>query len=276
MNGSRWPPLGGGNGGDEGGGGGGGRFREALWIHAAMGMLLLVTLGFNLRLGVPIRDSLFGAFLLVTLPVFSLAQLRALAGVEIERLGAYVGSALTIVLLASIALVLGALGPGLPAMGLGAVDGATLARTSGWLVAGSALLTGAFWVVGRVSGAGESRLLRQLIPRTGPERRVFAGLSVVAGFGEELVYRGYLLALLTPTLGGPWEAVGVSSAAFGLLHVYQGAVGIVRTGLLGLLFAVSVVETGSLWPAVVVHTAVDLLGGLWLGPRLGAEESPPV
>jgi membrane protease YdiL (CAAX protease family) len=241
-----------------------------------MAMLLAVTLGFNLRLGVPIVDSLFGAFLLVTLPTLSLAQLRLLAGVEVERLRAYVGSALTIVLLASLALVLGALGPGLPAMGLGAIDAATLGRTAGLLAAGAAVLIAAFWVGGRVSGAHESPLLRQLIPRTGPERRVFAGLSVAAGFGEELVYRGYLLALLTPALGGAWVAAGVTSAAFGVLHAYQGAAGIARTGLLGLLFAASVVETGSLWPAVLVHTAVDLVGGLWLGPRLdGDGASPP-
>lgn len=242
--------------------------RAALWIHAAMGSLLILTLGFDLRLGVGLVDSLFAAFLLTTLPILSLAQLPLVAVAELERLRAYAGSAVTIGVLASFALVLGALGPGLEAMGLGPVPLDVLGRTTGLLAVAAAALMTAFQVGGELSRSVESRLLRELIPRTGPEKRVFAGLSLAAGLGEELVYRGYLLALLTPALGDAWVAAGVTSVAFGVLHAYQGPIGIVRTALLGWLFAASVVLTGTLWPAVIVHTLVDLVGGLWLGQRL--------
>lgn len=245
-----------------------GSWRESLPVHLTMIALISITAGFHLRLEMPLLDAIFVTLLLVGLPVLSLAQLPLLAGQTIERSAAYAGSAITIGVLGSIALVLGGLGPGLAAMGLGPVEPRALAATGGALAGGALVLMGVFHLLERFGGFGETALLRQLIPRTGPERGVFVGLSFVAGLGEEVAYRGYLLALLVPAFGDPWVAVAVSSTSFGLLHAYQGAVGIVRTGSLGALFAASFVVTGTLWPAIVVHTIVDLVGGLWLGPRL--------
>jgi membrane protease YdiL (CAAX protease family) len=243
-------------------------WRRTLPIHATMVALLLLTAGFHTRLGMGLLDATFVIVLLVGLPIVSLAQLPLLADAFIERTSAYAGSAITIGVLATVALVLGGLGPGLGAMGLEAAPPAVVLWTTAALAGAALAVMLGFHLLGARTGLGESRLLRDLIPRTGPERGVFAGLSVVAGLGEEIAYRGYLLAILVPAFGEPWTAVGVSSAAFGLLHAYQGGVGIVRTGLLGGIFAASVVLTGTLWPAVLVHTVVDLIGGLWLGPRL--------
>lgn len=229
---------------------------------------LAATVGFYLRLDLGALDALFVALLLLGLPVLSLLQLPVLVKVEIERSRAYVSSAFTIGILACVALVLGALGPGLEAMGLGGAPVGELARTALVLAGAAAAVMAAFHFAAARAGTTESRLLLGLIPRTRPERAVFAGLSVVAGLGEEIAYRGYLLAVLVPAFGDPWTAVAVSSASFGLLHAYQGAHGIVRTGVLGALFAAAFVVTGNLWPAVAVHTVVDLVGGLWLGPRL--------
>ncbi len=230
--------------------------------------LILVTAGFHLRLELRLVDAIFVTVLLVGLPALTLAQLPYLAGEAIERSAAYAGSAITIGVLGTAALVLGGFGPGLAAMGLGPAAPALLLRTTGAIAVAAIGLMLAFHLVERVTGIGETAILRQLIPRTGPERAVFTGLSFVAGLGEEVAYRGYLLALLTPAFGDPWTAVAVSSASFGLLHAYQGAVGIVRTALLGAAFAASLVWSGTLWPAIAVHTVVDLVGGLWLGPRL--------
>jgi membrane protease YdiL (CAAX protease family) len=63
-------------------------------------------------------------------------------------------------------------------------------------------------------------------------------------------------------------AAASSTLAFAVLHAYQGAVGIVRSGLLGFLFAAAFIMTGSLWPVILVHAGVDLLSGLVLGPRM--------
>lgn len=243
-------------------------WRESLPVHATMVALILIAAGFHLRLEMRLLDAIFVTVLLVGLPALSLAQLPLLAGQSIERSAAYAGSAITIGVLGSVALVLGGFGPGLEAMGLGPAEPRRLLALGGAIAGGALAIMLAFHVLERLTGFGETALLRQLIPRTGPERAVFAGLSFVAGLGEEVAYRGYLLALLVPAFGDPWTAVAVSSASFGLLHAYQGTVGITRTGVLGALFAASFVLSGTLWPAIVVHTVVDLIGGLWLGPRL--------
>jgi membrane protease YdiL (CAAX protease family) len=114
----------------------------------------------------------------------------------------------------------------------------------------------------------ESPLLEELIPRSGLEKVVFALLSFSAGFGEEIAFRGYALSSLSPFLGGGWGAALFTSTVFGILHAYQGPVGMARTTVLGFLLAVSFVVTGSLWPAITAHVALDLLGGLVWGNRL--------
>jgi CAAX protease family protein len=65
--------------------------------------------------------------------------------------------------------------------------------------------------------------------------------------------------------------VGVSSTAFGLLHAYQGWLGILRTALLGALFGAAFVITRDLWAIMIAHAGVDLVVGLLLGDRLLTE-----
>jgi membrane protease YdiL (CAAX protease family) len=126
---------------------------------------------------------------------------------------------------------------------------------------------GVFHVVAKMAKIEESPILADLLPRTAHDRRLFAGLALLAGFGEEVVFRGFLLAVLTPAFGDPWTALLVSSLAFGVLHVYQGSYGILRTATLGGMLGLSVVIESSLWPAVIIHVLVDLVGGLVIGPR---------
>lgn len=239
-----------------------------LLMRAGFFLLPAVMLGFALRLEMGIGDAFFASLLLVTLPILALAQLLAADGLRVDRLSAYVSSASTILVLASFALILGALGPGLAALGLGATDPAAAATLFVFLLVGAMLLTLFFHLTGKRMGWEESELIRFLLPRSHHEKRMFVVLSFVAGFGEEIVYRGYLLALLVPLMASPWLAATVASLAFGLLHAYQGALGIVRTGLLGFLFSASFLVSGSLWPAIACHVVVDLVGGLWLGPRI--------
>jgi membrane protease YdiL (CAAX protease family) len=58
---------------------------------------------------------------------------------------------------------------------------------------------------------------------------------------------------------------------FGLLHAYQGWLGMVRTAVLGMVFATSFLVTGTLWPVIIAHAALDVLGGLVLGETLMRE-----
>lgn len=109
-----------------------------------------------------------------------------------------------------------------------------------------------------------------MLPRTERELRLFRALSLSAGIGEELVFRGFALAWFTAMAAslpgpGPWPALVAamlgSSVLFGLAHLYQGPGGIVKTGAVGLLFAGLAVATGGLLAPMVVHAAVDLTSG---------------
>lgn len=147
----------------------------------------------------------------------------------------------------------------------------------GWGVA--ALFLGVLAAQARALGADPAGLeaareqleaVSEMLPRTERELRLFRALSLSAGIGEELVFRGFALAWFAAVAAsGPglaaWPALLVavlgSSVLFGLAHLYQGPGGIVKTGAIGLLFAGLAVATGGLLAPMVVHTALDLTSG---------------
>lgn len=109
----------------------------------------------------------------------------------------------------------------------------------------------------------ESTTLRSvgaLLPRTKGERRLFAAVATTAGIAEEVVYRGFgiaVLAALGPSLPG-WALVVLAGAAFGVAHAYQGFAGLLTTGLLGAVLAAVYLDTGSLLVPVLLHALIDL------------------
>ena len=99
-----------------------------------------------------------------------------------------------------------------------------------------------------------------MLPHNRRDYRHFIAVSLTAGVVEEIVYRGFVLwylSLLMPL----WGAVIVSSVAFGLGHSYQGAIGGLRCGLVGLAIAIFYVVTGSIWLPIIAHAALDILQG---------------
>ncbi|TVR50386.1 MAG: CPBP family intramembrane metalloprotease [Gemmatimonadales bacterium] len=243
--------------------------REVRWRFRMGGVLSVATvLALLVTTSLPFLDALGVAAFFVLLPTLAIAQLPLMKGMRLERVPVYLGSIISI-------LTLGVVG-GLLALRLDAPAPAgfswvPLPELLGWAVGltGAALLVILlFRPVESRLGGGRPELLQELLPRTGPERRVFAGLSLSAGVGEELAYRAYAYLVLQ-TLGlDPWSAAAVACVPFGLLHAYQGPVGVVRTGVMGFILAVPVVVTGSLIPSMVAHTLIDLVVGLVLGRRL--------
>ncbi|HEY4940952.1 MAG TPA: CPBP family intramembrane glutamic endopeptidase [Rhizomicrobium sp.] len=100
----------------------------------------------------------------------------------------------------------------------------------------------------------------KILPRTSAEYVVFLFVALSAGIWEELLYRGFLIWFLGAYLGVV-PAVILSTAVFGLGHVYQGWGGVLRGGGLGLLFAIGYVASGSLWWLIALHALVDIFGG---------------
>lgn len=145
---------------------------------------------------------------------------------------------------------------------------------------------GRTWVLGVGAGLGYQSLsiyvLEPAIARfTGrlPDVSSFAALEgnvrlllvsllvawTLAAVGEEFVFRGYLLTRLAQVFGGTsrgWLAgVLLTSAAFGLGHVYQGASGVITAGLSGLVFGMLYLRAGrNLWVPMIAHGTVDTVG----------------
>lgn len=101
-----------------------------------------------------------------------------------------------------------------------------------------------------------------------------AAVYVVSSFGEEVVYRGFLItriAEMTPGKAATWTgaAVMLSSIVFGLAHFDWGIVGVVQTTLMGLALAVSyLLVRRNLWVLILAHAFIDslLLIQLYAGP----------
>lgn len=104
-----------------------------------------------------------------------------------------------------------------------------------------------------------------VLPREASELPAFLGMSLTAGFCEELLCRGFMIWIFQPFVGW-WIAAGASLAVFTLAHVYQGTSGMIKCAVLGALMTAIVFLTRSLWPAIVLHAAIDSMGGLvgWL------------
>jgi len=215
---------------------------------------------------IPWLDILALTFLLVVLPALAVAQIRMLGETEIERMPAYVSSAGTLVVL-GIAVWLVGSREGAAGLGLNPLPVGPLLVWSVVLTLGGLGILLAFQRIAIRLRMGEHPVLRALLPRSPREKAAFAGLSFAAGVGEELAYRGYAIGALAPLIGPPLAAI-VTSAVFGVLHAYQGRLGILRAGVLGGLLAWGFLISGSLWPAIVAHVLLDVLAGIFLAERL--------
>lgn len=97
-----------------------------------------------------------------------------------------------------------------------------------------------------------------LLPRNRPELGWGAALSVNAGIVEELLFRLALPALLVIVTGEPVSAFLLAALVFGALHAYQGWVGVVATTVVGVLFTLLYLVSGSIVLAMLVHALFDL------------------
>lgn len=83
--------------------------------------------------------------------------------------------------------------------------------------------------------------------------------SVVSATFEELFVAGYVITALSATRG-PWTAINVSTGLRVLYHLYQGPLGVLTIVPLGLLFGWLYVRTRQLWPLILAHVLLDVIG----------------
>jgi membrane protease YdiL (CAAX protease family) len=83
-----------------------------------------------------------------------------------------------------------------------------------------------------------------------------------AGFYEEFMFRGFLMQGLAMFFGGSraaWiAALIIQGILFGVSHAYQNPLGMLITGTLGILLALTVLWSGrNLWIAIIAHGLFD-------------------
>jgi len=108
----------------------------------------------------------------------------------------------------------------------------------------------------------ELRPLNKFIPNTRTESIIFILIAFTAGICEELLYRGWLQNLLAFGTGSVWIGLVLGAVIFGLGHAYQGKMGMVQTGIIGLIFGVVFIFTKSLVSSQILHVIVDAVNGI--------------
>ncbi len=126
-------------------------------------------------------------------------------------------------------------------------------------------------VIARLLRFPEPEIVSYLIPRSTSEKIAFTGLSISAGIAEELVFRSFLMAALARAFGSLPLAVAASIAVFSVAHAYQGWRGLAQVALLAGILTAPLLLTGSVYPAMAAHAALDIAAGLFLHPLLEPE-----
>lgn len=85
-------------------------------------------------------------------------------------------------------------------------------------------------------------------------------MSIVNPIAEEFIYLGFVVNALRRE--GLPMAFSASVVIRVLVHLYQGPIGVISNIPLGSVLALSYLATGRLWPAVIAHGILDVIG-LW-------------
>ena len=104
--------------------------------------------------------------------------------------------------------------------------------------------------------------LKMFLPSNRSESIVFILIAFTAGICEELLYRGWLQNMFVYGTGSVWIGLLLGAVIFGFGHAYQGKLGIVQTGIYGLIFGAVFLFTKSLVAGQVLHVVIDSVNGL--------------
>ena len=130
------------------------------------------------------------------------------------------------------------------------------AATPKHVLIGFATAIGALGVIGGVALAIGANFE---VGTSGIEAAGIIGL-LAASAGEEIVFRGTIFEAIRERFG-PFYAVGIMAAFFGLSHAYNpgsSTLAVVNVTLAGILFGVMAVRTLSLWMPIFFHCTWNL------------------
>lgn len=102
---------------------------------------------------------------------------------------------------------------------------------------------------------------RLFAPTNRREEKMWVVLSLSAGVGEELVWRGVLPALIAAVTGSMALGITLSILSFALAHAIQGLRSVLAIAAIAAAFHALVFISGSLYVAMLVHFVYDVIAG---------------
>jgi CAAX protease family protein len=109
-----------------------------------------------------------------------------------------------------------------------------------------------------------TKRMSALAPHTRWDIGVWIGLSIVAGFAEEIIFRGYLQRQIAAISGKFYLGLIASAVIFGAGHGYEGARRMLLIAVFGLMFGLLAHFRKSLRPGMMAHAWHDALAGIAL------------
>lgn len=111
------------------------------------------------------------------------------------------------------------------------------------------------------------REMTAFMPRNDRELYHFSiTVALSAAFCEEVIYRGffiqYSLAFLPNTMVGEYSAVILPAFVFAAVHKYQGWAAVLKIFILACVFGFVFVLSQSLWPLILLHYLIDIVGAM--------------
>ena len=144
-------------------------------------------------------------------------------------------------------------------------------RAVGWGVLATLPPLAMFWICVHSTLGPLAEIIRVVDEQLTPLFRMcrwfdLAAVSLVAGIGEELLFRGLVQGGLAQWIGPPWGdwiGLGVAGVVFGLLHPITRAYA-VMAGAIGLYLGGLWMFSGNLLVPVTTHAMYDFLVLLYL------------
>lgn len=108
------------------------------------------------------------------------------------------------------------------------------------------------------------KTIELLAPHGGLELTLWICMSTVAGFVEEIVFRGYFQRQFSTLLRNLWVGMFASAIVFGLSHAYEGQQRMFLIFIYGVMFGTLAIIRKSLRPGMMAHAWHDSFEGVLL------------
>lgn len=143
-----------------------------------------------------------------------------------------------------------------------------LSRAGAWGLCFAVLLLSGLWAAGSIierrktpqaRAENERKLLDSSFPwpRNGSETLAFVISMSLMTAAWEILYRGFVLLLLTPHTGMPL-AIAISALAYGIGHGYKNPRQLIASIMSALVFTIAYAMTHSLWWLMLIHAGLPL------------------